>query len=81
MNAGAFVNPFNTLKSLNLETAVGPSKEVQDFESEAITKGGEHSQKVKAPPFGSASGSKDCAYLPDPTAVSRIKEATKGLHP
>ena len=45
---------------------------MQDFESESLTIGVEHSQKVKATPSVSDYGSKDCAFCPDPTAVSRI---------
>ena len=56
----------------NLETAVGPRQKVQDFESESLTIGVEHSQKVKATPRVSDYGSKDCAFCPDPTAVSRF---------
>ena len=59
-----------------LETAVGPGKKVQDFESESLMIGVEHSQKVKATPIISDYGSKDCAFLPDPTAVSRFKRMT-----
>ena len=62
------------MKSLNLETAVGPRQKVQDFESESLTIGVEHSQKVKATPSVSDYGSKDCAFCPDPTAVSRLND-------
>ena len=55
-----------------LEMAVGPRQKVQDFESESLTIGVEHSQKVKATPSASDYGSKDCAFCPDPTAVSRM---------
>ena len=54
--------------NFNLETAVGPRQKVQDFESESLTIGVEHSQKVKATPSVSDYGSKDCAFCPDPTA-------------
>jgi cyclopropane fatty-acyl-phospholipid synthase-like methyltransferase len=37
-------------REIILETAVGPSKKVQDFESESFAPGVEHSQKVKATP-------------------------------
>ena len=60
----------------NLETAVGPRKKVQDFESESLTIGVEHSQKVKATPSVSDYGSKDCAFCPDPTAVSRLNRVS-----
>ena len=60
--------------SLNLETAVGDGKVMQDFESEALSIGGAHSQMGKGPPIGRASGSKDCVNLPSPTAISRLKE-------
>jgi hypothetical protein len=53
---------------LNLETAVGLSQKVQDFESESLELGADHSQKVKVAPT-----SKDCAFWPAPTAVSRLK--------
>jgi hypothetical protein len=59
---------------VNLETAVGPRQKVQDFESELLTVGVEHSQKVKATPSVSDYGSKDCAFCPDPTAVSRFMQ-------
>jgi len=55
-----------------LETAVQDDKVMQDFELESLTSGGEHSQKVKAPPLVSDSSSKDCVNLPSSTAVSRI---------
>src|SRR5438105_2598137 len=58
--------------SFILETAIGPSQEMQDFDSESFTGGGEHSQKVKAPPPVNDCGSKDCVSWPNPIAVSRI---------
>jgi hypothetical protein len=45
---------------------------VQDFESESLAMGVEHSQTAKATPIVSGYGSKDCAFRPVPTAVSRI---------
>jgi len=45
---------------------------MQDFESELLPWGTEHSQKVKAVPHGSDAGSKDCVNLSSSTAVSRI---------
>ena len=45
---------------------------MQDFESELFAMGVDHSQKVKATPIASGYGSKDWAFLPDPTPVSRI---------
>jgi mRNA interferase HigB len=60
-------------RSLNLETAVGPSQKVQDFESESLAMGVEHSHTVKATPIASGYGSKDCAFRPAPTAVFRLK--------
>ncbi len=63
---------------LNLETAVRDDKVMQDFESELLLIGGDHSQKVKAPPIGSDYGSKDCVNLSSPTAVSRLKK--QGVH-
>ena len=62
----------------NLETAIGPSREMQDFESESFRLGGEHSQKVKAPPNRSDYSSKDCVYRPDPIAVCRFKDPVSG---
>ena len=56
-----------------LETAVGLSKEMQDFESESVAEGTDHSQMVKAVLEQSDCGSKGCVYLPDPIAVSRFK--------
>ena len=56
-----------------LETAVRDGKVMQGFEPESLTTGGAHSQKVKGPPVGRDSGSKDCVKLPSPTAVSRMK--------
>jgi len=58
----------------NLETAVQDDKVMQDFELESLTSGGEHSQKVKAPPLVSDYSSKDCVNLPSSTAVSRFKK-------
>jgi len=45
---------------------------MQDFELESLTNGGEHSQKVKAPPLVGDYSSKDCVNLPSSTAVSRF---------
>lgn len=64
---------------LNLETAVRDDKVMQDFESESLLIGGEHSQKVKAPPIESDYGSKDCINLSSPTAVSRLNQI-RSLH-
>ena len=57
---------------LNLETAGQDDEVMQGFESESLLMGGEHSQKVKAPPIKSDYGSKDCVYLPSPIAESRF---------
>ncbi len=57
---------------LILETAIGPSQEVQDFESESLEMGVEHSQTVKEVPISSDYGSKDCASWTTPIANSRI---------
>jgi hypothetical protein len=46
---------------------------VQDFESESLAMGVEHFQTAKATPIASGYGSKDCAFWPAPTAVSRFK--------
>ncbi|HKY99629.1 MAG TPA: hypothetical protein VJ112_00510 [Rhabdochlamydiaceae bacterium] len=55
-----------------LKTAVGPRKKVQDFGPEPLDAVVEHSQKVKATSASRGSGSKDCAFLPAPTAVFRM---------
>jgi pimeloyl-ACP methyl ester carboxylesterase len=55
-----------------LETAVQDDKVMQDFELESLLMGGDHSQKVKAPPIRSGYGLKDCVTLSSSTAVSRI---------
>lgn len=60
---------------LNLETAVQDDKVMQDFDSESILMGGDHSLKVKPPPIKSDYGSKDCVNLSSSTAVSRLNEA------
>jgi glycosyltransferase involved in cell wall biosynthesis len=52
--------------------AVQDGKVMQDFESESFVMGGDHSQKVKAPPITNDYGSKDCVNLPSSTA-SRMK--------
>ena len=57
---------------LNLETAVGPSQKVQDFESESLARGADIPQVVKAAPRASDSDSKDCTFWPASTAVSRL---------
>jgi uncharacterized protein (DUF58 family) len=70
----AFVTPqFSTLEAFNLETAVQDDKVMQNFELESLLMGGDHSQKVKAPPIRSGYGSKDCVNLSSSTAVSRFK--------
>ena len=45
---------------------------MQDFESESVAEGTDHSQMVKAVLEQSDCGSKGCVYLPDPIAVSRM---------
>jgi competence protein ComEC len=55
-----------------LETAVQDDKVMQDFELESFLTGGDHSQKVKAPPIRSDYSSKDCGNLSSSTAVSRF---------
>jgi lipopolysaccharide export system protein LptA len=57
----------------NLETAVQDDKVIQGFELESVLMGGDHSQKVNAPPIKSDCGSKDCVNLSSSTAVSRFK--------
>ena len=59
-----------------LETAVQEGKVMQNFELESLLTGGEHSQKVKAPPVESDYGSKDCVNFPSSTAVFRLKKLT-----
>src|SRR3989337_243449 len=81
-STGAFSNQFiegmkqpcelEPLIKINLKTAVGPCKKVQDFDSESLDAGVEHFQKVKATPASRDSGSKDCAFLPASTAVFRM---------
>ena len=66
---------------LNLETAVQDDKVMQDFDSESLSIGVEHSQKVKATSVGNDYGSKDCVNLPSSTAVSRIIEDSKAWMP
>jgi len=60
------------LEASNLEMAVQDGKVMQDFELESLTAGGDHFQKVKAPPTVSVYGSKDSINLPSSTAVSRL---------
>jgi hypothetical protein len=57
----------------NLDSAVQDTKAMQDFESESLLMGAEHSQKVKAAPIKSDCGSKDCVALASSTAESRFK--------
>ena len=59
--------------------AVGPSNKEQDFESELLAMGVDHSQKAEATPIASDYGSKDCAFLPDPTAVFRLNDSFEKL--
>jgi len=59
-------------KKIILKTAVEARGEVQDFELESLLRGGDIPQVVKAPPRGSNSNSKDCAYPPHSTAVFRL---------
>ena len=59
--------------AMNLETAVGDDKVMQDFESELFSDRGRHSPMVKAPPIKNDDGSKDCVNLSSPTVVSRLK--------
>jgi len=55
-----------------LETVVESDKVMQDFESESIAMGVDHSQKVKATPITIDYGSKDCVNLSLSTAVFRM---------
>jgi pyrophosphate--fructose-6-phosphate 1-phosphotransferase len=65
-------NPLLSFKELNLETAVQDDKLMQDFESESLAMGADHSQTVKTAPVASDYGSKDCVNLSSSTAVSRL---------
>ena len=56
----------------NLDSAVQDDKAMQDFESESLLMGADHSQKVKAAPIKSGYGSKDCVTVSSSTAVSRF---------
>jgi hypothetical protein len=67
--------------TLNLEKAVQDDKVMQDFELESFLMGGNHSQKMKAPPIRSDYGSKDCVNLSSSTAVSRLKGKIEFLQP
>jgi len=58
--------------SIILKSAIRPRPKAQDFESELLSMGAEHSQTVKAAPIESYSGSKDRTFWPVPIAVSRI---------
>ena len=55
-----------------LDSAVQDDKAMQDFESESLLMGADHSQKVKAAPIKSDYGSKDCVDLSSSTAESRL---------
>jgi len=76
---GAQIINTRVMEALNLETAVQDGKVMQDFESDALTAGGDHSQRVKAPPAVSGYGSKDCVNFPSSTAVSRLKSINLGM--
>ena len=54
---------------------------MQDFESESVAEGTDHSQMVKAVLEQSDCGSKGCVYLPDPIAVSRLITAPSLQYP
>ena len=62
------------VSGMNLEKAVQDNKVMQDFELESLSRGGGHSQKVKATPVGSGCGSKYCVNLLSSTAVSWLNE-------
>jgi 2-oxoglutarate dehydrogenase E1 component len=64
---------------LNLEMAVQDDKVMQYFELGSLLMGGDHSQKVKAPPIRSDYGSKDCVNLSSSTAVARLNPAAVAL--
>jgi hypothetical protein len=55
-----------------VETAVQDDKVMQGFKLESLLMGGDHFQKMKAPPMRSHYGSKDCVNLSSSTTVSRM---------
>jgi N-acetylmuramoyl-L-alanine amidase len=59
-------------EGLNLDSAFRCGKAMQDFDSEPLSFGSDHSQKVKAPSIGNGYGSKDGVDLSFPTAESRL---------
>jgi hypothetical protein len=69
-------NSNPTLKAqiwLQMEFCKSLDKVMQDFESKSLLLGGDHSQKVKAPPIKSDYDSKNCVNLSSLTAVFRFK--------
>lgn len=73
VNLSGYQTFFRLHKELMiLKTAVEGDKVMQDFELESLLMGGDHSQKVKAPPIKSDYGSKDCVNLSPSTAVFRM---------
>lgn len=64
---------FHEYSPINLDSAVQDAKGMQDFESESLLMGVEHSQKVKATPKSDC-GSKDCVDLASSTAKSRFNQ-------
>jgi tetraacyldisaccharide 4'-kinase len=67
------------IDSIKLETAVQDDKVTQDFEVESLLMGGDHFQKVKAPPIRTDEGSKDCVNLSSSTAISRMMGKKVGM--
>ena len=64
---------------LNLKMAVQGDKVMQNFESESLAMGVDHSLRVKATPIASDYGSKDCVNLSPSTAVFRLNPALKTI--
>ena len=72
-----FANLKTFILRLNLKTAVQGDKVMQDFESESLAIGVDHSLRVKATPIASDYGSKDCVNLSPSTAVFRLNSQDK----
>ncbi len=74
----AFQHPEGLNVHFNLKTAVQDAKAMQDFDSESLLMGAEHSQKVKAAPIKSDYESKDDVDLASSTAVFRFNPGKPG---
>jgi len=68
----SFVTAGEVELHFNLETAITNAPQMQNFDSESLLMGGDHSQKVKAPSIKSDYGSKDCVCGAFAIAVSRF---------